>query len=76
MARLWGDVLGRCHDLGKLSDEFQRYLHEEGMKSVDAGAEEDADSHVSGKRVDHSTFGARFVETSIGGFAGQVMHSV
>jgi len=32
---LRGDVLGRCHDLGKLSNEFQRYLHDAGMKSVD-----------------------------------------
>jgi CRISPR-associated endonuclease/helicase Cas3 len=71
-ARPWGDILGRCHDLGKLSDDFQKYLLEEGTKSADAGAEEDADTHTSGKRVDHSTFGARFVEATIGGLAGQV----
>lgn len=72
-ALLWGDVLGQCHDLGKLSNEFQRYLHDAGMKSVDAGAEDDADTHTPGKRVDHSTFGARFVEKHVGGIAGQLL---
>ena len=72
-ARPWGDILGRCHDLGKLSDDFQKYLLEEGTKSADAGAEEDADTQTSGKRVDHSTFGARFVEKSVGGLAGQML---
>ncbi len=72
-ALLWGDVLGRCHDLGKLSNEFQSYLHDAGMKSVDAGAEDDADTHTPGKRVDHSTFGARFVEKHVGGSAGQLL---
>src|ERR1017187_9203604 len=72
-ALLWGDVLGRCHDLGKLSNEFQSYLHDVGMKSVDAGAEDDADTHTPGKRVDHSTFGARFVEKYVGGSAGQLL---
>jgi CRISPR-associated endonuclease/helicase Cas3 len=72
-ARLWGDVLGWCHDLGKFSNEFQSYLHDAGMKSVDAGAEDDADTHTPGKRVDHSTFGARFVEKYVGESAGQLL---
>jgi CRISPR-associated endonuclease/helicase Cas3 len=72
-ARPWGDILGRCHDLGKLSHDFQKYIHEAGTKSADAGSEEDTDTHTSGKRVDHSTFGARFAEASIGGLAGQVL---
>ena len=72
-ARLWGDVLGRCHDLGKLSDDFQSYLHDAGLKSANAGAEDDADTHSPGKRVDHSTFGARFVEMNVGGCAGQLL---
>jgi CRISPR-associated endonuclease/helicase Cas3 len=71
--RFWGDVLGRCHDLGKLSDDFQEYLRNSRRKSSDAGAEEDTDTHTSGKRVDHSTFGARFVEKSVGGLAGQLL---
>jgi CRISPR-associated endonuclease/helicase Cas3 len=72
-APLWGDVLGRCHDLGKLSNEFQSYLHDAGMKSADAGAEDDADTHTPGQRVDHSTFGARFVEQHVGGIAGHLL---
>jgi CRISPR-associated endonuclease/helicase Cas3 len=71
--RSWGDVLGRCHDLGKLSDDFQEYLRDSRRKSSDAGAEEDMDTQTSGKRVDHSTFGARFVEKSVGGLAGQLL---
>ena len=72
-AGLWGEVLGQCHDLGKLSEDFQSYLSEAGSKSADAGAEEDADTHIPGKRVDHSTFGARFAERSVGGSAGQLL---
>ncbi len=72
-ARLWGDILGRCHDLGKLSDAFQDYLHEAGLRSVDAGAEEDSHTDTSGRRVDHSTFGARFAATSAGGIFGQIL---
>src|ERR1700677_2942157 len=72
-ARLWGEVLGQCHDLGKLSKDFQSYLNEVGSKSADAGAEDDMDTHAPGKRVDHSTFGARFLETSVGGIAGQLL---
>ncbi len=69
-ARLWGDVLGRCHDLGKLSDELQGYLFDVGAAAVDAGAE---DESAPGKRVDHSTFGGRFLETSVGGIPGQLL---
>jgi len=69
-ARLWGEVLGRCHDLGKLSDDFQHYLYSSGAASGDAGAEnEDAPS----LRVDHSTFGARFVAKAVGRVPGQLL---
>ncbi len=69
-ARLWGEVLGRCHDLGKLSDDFQLYLRNSGTASVDAGSEcED----TPGKRVDHSTFGARFVAGGVGRVPGQLL---
>lgn len=56
----WGALAGAWHDLGKLSDEFQRYI---GFPSdaVDAG-EEDA---VPG-RVDHSTFGAQYSLRTLG----------
>ncbi|MCM2373928.1 CRISPR-associated helicase Cas3' [Aporhodopirellula aestuarii] len=45
----WGDLLGRWHDVGKYSDEFQNYL---------ACAGDVHGSEVSGK-VDHSTAGAQ-----------------
>jgi CRISPR-associated endonuclease/helicase Cas3 len=69
-ARLWGEVLGHCHDLGKLSDGFQLYLHSQGTKSVDAGAESD-DPHAG--RVDHATFGARFVANTVNKVFGQLL---
>jgi len=69
-ARPWGQVLGRCHDLGKLSDEFQLYLRNSGEASIDAGSE---DKDNLGKRVDHSTFGARFAEETIGKVPGQIL---
>jgi CRISPR-associated endonuclease/helicase Cas3 len=68
-ARRWGEILGRCHDLGKLSDEFQRYLRKPGVASVDAGVEDEA---IPG-RVDHSTFGARFVQNAVGKVFGQLL---
>lgn len=68
-ARAWGEILGRCHDLGKLSNEFQLYLSKSGSESADAGVEED----VPGKRVDHSTFGARFLEKGVGKIGGQLL---
>ncbi len=69
-AREWGEVLGRCHDLGKLSEEFQLYLHNAGAASENAGTEND-DAH--GGRVDHSTFGARFVAEAVGKPFGQLL---
>jgi CRISPR-associated endonuclease/helicase Cas3 len=69
-ARQWGEVLGRCHDLGKLSEEFQLYLRNAGAASADAGAENE-DPH--GGRVDHSTFGARFVAEAVGKLSGQLL---
>lgn len=72
-ARPWGEVLGRCHDFGKLSEDFQSYLHAAGAKSADAGAEDDMDNHTQGKRLDHSTFGARFLKESVPGIRGQIL---
>lgn len=69
-ARSWGEALGRCHDLGKLSDEFQLYLRNAGTASVDAGVEEES---TPGRRVDHSTFGARFVVQAAGKVPGQLL---
>jgi CRISPR-associated endonuclease/helicase Cas3 len=69
-ARPWGDVLGRCHDLGKFSDEFQTYLQKPGAESADAGSE---DEDRRGGRIDHSTFGARFVAEAVGKVSGQLL---
>jgi len=69
-AQPWGDVLGLYHDLGKLSDDFQRYLRMSGKASVDAGTE---DENTPEKRVDHSTFGARFAMETIGRVQGQLL---
>jgi CRISPR-associated endonuclease/helicase Cas3 len=68
-AKNWGEVIGRSHDLGKLSEEFQAYIKNAGPASEDAGAEEE----VPGKRVDHSTFGARFAANAAGGVIGQLL---
>lgn len=65
----WGTVIGRCHDLGKASEEFQRYLRL-------SSAPEAANAGVEGEklgRVDHSTFGARYVGRKAGGLGGQLM---
>lgn len=62
----WGEVLGRWHDLGKLSQEFQDYLAS--TEDVDAGENE----HTTG-RVDHSTFGARHAAKCCSGFVGQIL---
>ena len=47
----WGDLLGRWHDLGKYSSEFQDYI-----RNANAG---DATSETRPGRVDHSTAGAQ-----------------
>ncbi|WP_145169667.1 CRISPR-associated helicase Cas3' [Rubripirellula lacrimiformis] len=47
----WGDLLGRWHDIGKYSEDFQCYLASNGDSDVHS-------SEVSGK-VDHSTAGAQ-----------------
>ncbi len=72
-ARPWGEFAGRCHDLGKLSEDFQNYLRQAGAQSVDAGAEEETDLRSAAKRVDHSTYGARFANEAVGGIFGQMM---
>ncbi|WP_419805096.1 CRISPR-associated helicase Cas3' [Terriglobus sp.] len=57
----WGRVLGMSHDLGKASRNFQEYLHKSHAarerEAEDAG--EAAPKSVG--RVDHSTFGARYL---------------
>ena len=62
----WGYLLGRCHDLGKYSRAFQEYIQQH--NDPDASASEGI-----GKRVDHSTFGARYVAERIGKYPGQLL---
>jgi CRISPR-associated endonuclease/helicase Cas3 len=66
-AREWGETLGRLHDLGKLSPEFQDYLRN--SADVDAGEEQ----VQRPGRVDHSTFGARCAIEHAGPHAGQLL---
>lgn len=71
-AAAWGNVLGRCHDLGKGSAKFQAKLHAANPKDAeDAGIEEQASA--ANQRVDHSTFGARYVAEGLGGVAGEML---
>lgn len=65
-AAQWGEILGRCHDLGKYSQAFQEYILQH--NDPDAGA-----SEGTGKRIDHSTFGARYVAETIGKYPGQLL---
>ena len=62
----WGEVLGRWHDLGKRSNEFQDYLR--ATADPDAAENEDAPG-----RVDHSTFGAQHAAKIVGGHFGQLL---
>ena len=62
----WGDILGRCHDLGKYSDAFQQYLRL--TQDPDAGAVDGLPA-----RIDHSTYGARCVAGQIGKLKGQML---
>lgn len=63
----WGELLGRWHDLGKRSDEFQRYIRATG--DPDAGEDE---GNPAG-RVDHSTFGAQHAARVVGKHFGQLL---
>src|ERR1039458_8036481 len=62
----WGTILGLCHDLGKHSKAFQDYLLR--TSDPDAGTGDGCSG-----RVDHSTFGARYVAKSVGGHRGQLL---
>lgn len=66
--RDWGRILGECHDLGKGSHEFQQYL-QVSSDAANAGVE----GNSPAARVDHSTFGARYVANQIGGWKGKLL---
>lgn len=61
----WGALLGRWHDLGKLSDDFQAYIC--------PTADPDAGEELQPGRVDHSTFGARHAVKLVPNVLGQIM---
>src|SRR3954454_19805662 len=63
----WGWIAGRCHDIGKASDEFQHYLNAHNRENENAGEESSAG------RVDHSTCGARFVASKLPGPFGRLL---
>lgn len=63
----WGWIAGRCHDLGKASNDFQAYLRAQSRDAENAGEESSAN------RVDHSTFGARHVVYALPGPAGRLL---
>jgi CRISPR-associated endonuclease/helicase Cas3 len=60
----WGSLVGRWHDLGKYSEQFQQYL----LSSADPDGSEERPG-----RVDHSTFGARYAKQRIGGHRGELV---
>ena len=70
-AEPWGRVLGTCHDLGKLSEGFQEYLLA-GFDGSEDAAQEDTKSSLR-KRVDHSTYGGRFVASAYPDLRGQLL---
>lgn len=50
----WGRLAGGWHDLGKLSQEFQRYI------GTASDADDAGEEGATPGRVDHSTFGAKY----------------
>src|SRR5665213_1090948 len=59
----WGELLGRWHDLGKRSAEFQAYLF----------ATSDPDAAEKAHGPDHSTSGAQHAAIAVGKHFGQLL---
>lgn len=58
---LSGELIGLLHDLGKYSEEFQRYISS-ASGLIDQDMDEEAMDHVEMKgKIDHSTAGAQWV---------------
>lgn len=66
----WGSVLGQCHDLGKASAAFQAKLRAANPQDADDASEQD---QAATHRVDHSTFGARYVYEHAGAIVGELL---
>ncbi len=66
-AAAWGDLLGRWHDLGKYSNEFQAYLAATTDREISI-CSSDSDPHQAELqgRVDHSTAAAQFATEKFG----------
>jgi CRISPR-associated endonuclease/helicase Cas3 len=60
----WGRLVGRWHDLGKFSAEFQQKIRAEN------GFDEFSEADTSGRRVDHSTAGALLARAVFGDTGG------
>lgn len=56
----WGRIVGRWHDLGKFSADFQDKIRSE------TGLDEFSEADRSGQRVDHSTAGALLARSVFG----------
>jgi CRISPR-associated endonuclease/helicase Cas3 len=66
----WGAILGRCHDLGKGSAAFQDYLIASSpIEAEQAGVENAAPR----QKVNHSSFGARYVAKELPGLIGEML---
>lgn len=66
----WGNALGRCHDLGKASAEFQAKLHAANAQESENAGERD---QAASQRVNHSTFGARYAHKHAGPVVGELL---
>ncbi|MCL5069414.1 MAG: CRISPR-associated helicase Cas3' [Actinobacteria bacterium] len=56
----WAELIGWLHDIGKYSEEFQKYLKtSEGMINPDV--DKDYEIHGMRGKIDHSTAGAQYV---------------
>lgn len=63
----WGWIAGRCHDLGKGSEEFQAYLRVPTLGD-DAGEQD-----VTPGRVNHSSYGAIYIDRLLKSPAGRML---
>lgn len=62
----WGEICGLLHDVGKYSDEFQKYI-KDSNKENNSNFNQDEDEEFEdpkGKKgkIDHSTAGAQFLK--------------